>query len=80
MKSLRDLNIRISNVIWFSYTTMKRANAISGDTFPVAINARLLSIIGKNNLCSQNGEDLPPYPPATGWGEGEEGQTDWSVG
>lgn len=80
MKSLCDLNIRISNVICFSYTTMKRTNTISDDTFPVAVNARLLSIIGKINLCSQNGEDLPPCPPAAGWGEGEEGQTDWSVG
>ena len=54
---------------------MKRTNAILGNTFPAAVNARLLGIAGKINLCSQKHDKLAPCPPAIGWGEGEEGQT-----
>jgi len=56
---------------------MKRTNTILGDMFPAAVNARLLGIVGKNNLCSPKYAELAPCPPATGWGEGEEEQTVW---
>lgn len=55
---------------------MKKTNEILRDTFPAAVNARLLGIVSKINHCSQD-EELALCPPATGWGEREEGQTVW---